>query len=125
MPVSKGEQYETKKGELPEGGSIDKDLVRFLVVKRRYRDWSDCCIVSIVFYSDRGRTKRIDVYIGHKFCHREMFDQSRSYQTRLRVVPLSLSPVERDAKETRKRKERPREILGARSTRKVCPFMAE
>ena len=35
MPVSKGEQYETKKGELPEGGSIDKDLVRFLVVKRR------------------------------------------------------------------------------------------
>ena len=28
--------------------SIDGVLVRFLAVKRRYRIWSDCCILSIV-----------------------------------------------------------------------------
>ena len=58
-----------RKGEVPEGCSIDKVLVRFAVVKRRYWEWSDCCILSIVFWLDRGHTNRIDV-MGHQFCHR-------------------------------------------------------
>lgn len=50
--------------------STNKVLVKFPVGKRRYRDWSDCCILSIVFWLDRGRANRINVYISHKFCYR-------------------------------------------------------